>query len=156
VSILEPAINFIQDINGAINGIDYAPHLREYPSIVDTQHCCIALTGIVASSEFSTDCCDPVIIPLETQVLYKPINQGDWPDNTGEVICIADEFIQAYRDDTSYQVLGGKILRADPLIEILADNFTIPTIGLIERPLQSGRFYFGFAFRVNMYMAMDC
>ena len=78
MSILEPAINFLQDVNGAINGIDYAPQLRDYPTIVDTQHCCIALTGIVAGSEFSTDYCDPVILPLETQVLYKPINQGDW------------------------------------------------------------------------------
>lgn len=108
------------------------------------------------NTTFSTNYCNYVTLPLITNVFYTPINQVDFPDNTGAVHCLADEFIAAYRDGDAYPVEGTQAFRASPVIEVVQGEFTIPLIGMIEYPVQSGRWYFGFSFGLTVQAAMDC
>jgi len=153
---IETTINLVQDFNRSIKNVEHAPPLRDYPPIVDTQHGITALTSLVPGMEISLDCCNYVILPLEVQVLYKPINQGEYSDNGGQLHCLLDEFIEAYRDDDAYPVEGVKTFQASPEIAMVNSSITPQTIGLIERPVQSGRFYYGFAVRFSVQAAMDC
>ena len=158
---IETTINLLQRINGQVSPLVSCPELEDYPMSLDTLVLPIALTNLEEgffngrnADNISED--DYVI-----RVLFEALGQGDLGSRSVEGVRILQAFRNKYLDETTYAVIGRKILQTEPYsIFILEKEQIFRNTGLtiIEYPDDSGFWFHGFEMRftVRMEWEHDC
>lgn len=129
-----------------------APSLAEYPAVGDSAKCPLMLTHAEPFTFGKPDFVD-LSANLVSRLLLKPIGAGRMGDTMHLIYAVIDDLITHYTDTSRYETPATRVIVKKPILaEIVGGNDAFQFSGndIIEYPLGSGIFYYGFEMRFTV------
>jgi hypothetical protein len=154
--LIYKTIDAIQDVNEKIKGIEFSPHLEDYPTSLDSLQLPCSLTDITDGTQFFMDCANNrIIFNLTSVILLERAEKGFYGPLRVLAANLSDAFRNTYFDGQTYLYQDYSRKLVDTPDNLIYIDVSQPFLysgyqGNLNYPVGSTNFFHGFTvtFRV--------